>query len=195
MQDIADITSFLIRGLMQIPKDLWGIIRRPVTTLQNIRQRTLFEVLIFIFITALIYAILIGLTIVCGLDFLRIYTTFEIFDPIMLVFIMYALTIFNTFFNALFIHIFIIIVEGKNGLFESLKAVSYSASPTLTLGWIPVLGLITGVWALIVQTLALRELHDISTGRAVLAMILPYIIFICIFVSLFFIPTPFPIFV
>ncbi len=193
MINLKNSAETIRKGALKIIPDAFGIIKRPLTTLREIKKRSLSEVFVFIFLTAFFYSVLLSAAIFFDIEPIINYDYFKETGLLNLIFLMYFLTIINFFVNAVFIHIFVIIVEGKNGLFESLKAVCYSSSPALFLGWIPVVGIITGIWALIIQTAALRELHDISTGRAVLAMILPYIIFICIFISLYFIPAPFSI--
>ncbi|MDD3978113.1 MAG: YIP1 family protein [Methanomicrobium sp.] len=194
MQIYMDFLAALTKSFSYIPSDIVGIIRRPVKTLREIRSRKISDVLVLIFSMGIFYSVLLSIVIFCNLDIFYSYEFLNFAKPHLWIPIIYGLVIADVFLNTLFIHVFVIIVEGKNGLFETLKSVSYSSVPTLILGWIPIIGIITTVWALVLQTIAIRELHEISTGRAVIAMILPYIIFICLFVSLFFIPAPFPIF-
>ena len=52
------------------------------------------------------------------------------------------------------------------------KAVLYSATPTVLLGWIPLISFIAVLWSLVLRIIGIRELHEITTGRAVLALIL-----------------------
>ena len=59
---------------------------------------------------------------------------------------------------------------------QTFKALMYGATPSLLLGWIPVIGFLAAIWALIVEIIGIRQLHEISTGRAVAAVILAIII-------------------
>ena len=45
-------------------------------------------------------------------------------------------------------------------------------TPSLLLGWIPGVNIIAAIWALIVEIIGIRQLHELSTGKAVLAIII-----------------------
>lgn len=67
---------------------------------------------------------------------------------------------------------------------QTLKAVLYGATPVCVVGWVPLIGLFAGgIWALVVTVIGLRELHGITTGRAVAAC-LPSIVTFCVIVGL-----------
>jgi len=53
---------------------------------------------------------------------------------------------------------------------------AYGSTPSLLLGWMPFIGFIFGIWSMIVSIIGVRRLHEISTGRAVLAYLLGAII-------------------
>jgi len=74
-------------------------------------------------------------------------------------------------------HICLVIVGGnKNGFQTTFRVVSYSASGHL-FGVIPFIGIfVANVYTLILTILGLREGHGISTGRAVLTVLLPAIV-------------------
>ena len=59
---------------------------------------------------------------------------------------------------------------------QTFKALMYGATPSLLLGWIPFINFLALIWALIVEIIGIRQLHEISTGRAVAAVILAIII-------------------
>ena len=48
----------------------------------------------------------------------------------------------------------------------------YGSTPGLLLGWIPVIGFIAGIWSLVLEILGIRQLHEITTEKAVLAVVL-----------------------
>jgi len=53
----------------------------------------------------------------------------------------------------------------------------------MLIGWIPVIGIIVGgIWALVLAILGIRELQQVSTGRAVGAVILASFILLVIIV-------------
>jgi hypothetical protein len=101
--------------------------------------------------------------------------------------------IIGLFIGAAILHIFVYLVGGRKGYTQTLKATAYGATPMLLLGWIVPLLPIFIIWALIVQILGIRELHEISTGRAVLAVLLPAIIgavIVGIYIVIVGFPTP-----
>lgn len=80
------------------------------------------------------------------------------------------------FIVAAIVHIFVYLLGGRKGYTQTVKAMGYGMTPSLLLGWIPFLNIIVGIWALIVEIIGIRELQEMSTGKAVLAVILPGII-------------------
>lgn len=77
-------------------------------------------------------------------------------------------------------------MRGKKKVGETFKAVAYGSTPILLLGWIPspFWGLVTGIWGLIIEIIGLRQLHGISTIRAVLASILSIVMFFTLMIVL-----------
>jgi len=71
------------------------------------------------------------------------------------------------------LHIFVYIVGGRMGPGQTMKAFLYSATPALLLGWIPVINIIGAIWGIILLIVGLRELHQFSTTRAVLSLVIP----------------------
>ena len=84
--------------------------------------------------------------------------------------------IIAVFIMGLWMHIWVYVVGGRKGVTQTIKALMYGATPSYLLGWIPFIGIIAGIWALIVEIIGIRQLHELSTGKAVLAFILAIII-------------------
>jgi hypothetical protein len=81
------------------------------------------------------------------------------------------------------------IVRGNHhGYKTTFRAVSYSYSAYL-FGIIPFIGLVIGgIYTVILTIIGVKEGHEISTGKAILAVLLPVIvIFVLIFVALLFV--------
>jgi hypothetical protein len=53
---------------------------------------------------------------------------------------------------------------------QTIKAIIYGHTPRLLLGWIPFVGFIFMLWSLVLGILGIRELQEISTARAILAV-------------------------
>ncbi|NQE06639.1 hypothetical protein C5S32_12285 [ANME-1 cluster archaeon GoMg1] len=84
--------------------------------------------------------------------------------------------IIAVFIMGLWMHIWVYVVGGRKGVTQTIKALMYGATPSYLLGWIPFIGIIAGIWALVVEIIGIRQLHELSTGKAVLAFILAIII-------------------
>jgi hypothetical protein len=82
------------------------------------------------------------------------------------------------FIGAAIVHLCLMIVGGANKSFETtFRVLAFSQGSTGPLQIIPVCGgLIAGVWALVVNCIGLARGHETTTGRAVLAVLLPLIV-------------------
>ncbi len=92
--------------------------------------------------------------------------------------------IIGVFIDGLWLHIWVYLVGGRNGVGQTIKALMYGATPSYLLGWIPIVGIIGVIWALIVGTIGVRQLHELSTGKAVLAVIIAIAIPLIIYVAI-----------
>ncbi len=88
----------------------------------------------------------------------------------------YIFTVLGVIIGALVIHIFVYLFGGRQGVEQTLKTAMYAVTPTLLLGWLPLINVIAGLWSLVLFVLGIRELQKISTGAAILAVILPIIL-------------------
>jgi hypothetical protein len=86
--------------------------------------------------------------------------------------------VIGLFIGAAIIHLCLMIVGGANKSFETtFRVLAFSQGSTGPLQIIPVCGgLIAGVWALVVNCIGLARAHETTTGRAVLAVLLPLIV-------------------
>jgi len=86
--------------------------------------------------------------------------------------------VIGLFIGAAIVHLCLMIVGGANKSFETtFRVLSFSQGSTGPLQIIPVCGgLIAGVWALVVNCIGLARAHETTTGRAVLAVLLPLVV-------------------
>jgi hypothetical protein len=86
--------------------------------------------------------------------------------------------VIGLFIGAAVVHLCLMIVGGANKSFETtFRVLAFSHDSTGPLQIIPVCGgLISGVWALVVNCIGLARAHETTTGRAVLAVLLPFIV-------------------
>lgn len=95
--------------------------------------------------------------------------------------ILVILSLILLFVVAGWLHLFVYLLGGRKGYVETVKAMIFGSTPYMVIGWIPVIGLfVGGIWSLILEILGIRELHAISTGRALGAVILAMLILVII---------------
>lgn len=77
----------------------------------------------------------------------------------------------------IWLHLWVFLVGGRKGIWQTSKSVCYSATPSLLLAWIPVIGTLVGlVWTVIINVIGIKELHGISDNRAALAVVLGVVV-------------------
>lgn len=102
-----------------------------------------------------------------------------------LLFILFMiLAIIGSFISGAIVHIGVYIMGGKKGIVQTIKAVMYGSTPGLLLGWIPIIGFIAAIWSLVLEILGIRQLHELTTGRAIVAVLIPVIIIVVLTVVL-----------
>jgi len=101
---------------------------------------------------------------------------FSIYMTLLIIFIPLTI-IFHLFLGSIVMHVCLVIVGGnKKGFQTTFRAISYAFSGIL-FAIIPFIGFTIGViYFLILMIVGLRESHSISTGRTVLAFLLPLIV-------------------
>ncbi|PWB51712.1 MAG: hypothetical protein C3F06_09880 [Candidatus Methanoperedenaceae archaeon] len=87
-----------------------------------------------------------------------------------------VMAVAGAFIGGAILHIFVYIAGGRKGLTQTIKAGMYGSTAPLLFGWLPIINIIAGIWSLVTEIIGIRQLHEITTGRAVLAMVLPLVI-------------------
>lgn len=84
---------------------------------------------------------------------------------------------FGILLGTIFLHISLFLVGGLNENFEStFRVVCYSSGPDI-FNVIPVVGwLVVLIWKLVITVIGVREVQQIGTGRAAVAVLLPAIV-------------------
>ena len=75
-----------------------------------------------------------------------------------------------TLIFAAWLHLWVYLFGGRKGIMQTVKAIIYGHTPRLLLGWIPFIGFIFMLWSLVLSILGIRELHEMSTLKAILAV-------------------------
>jgi hypothetical protein len=95
---------------------------------------------------------------------------------VMVFFLVLVIGFTGTLILAAWIHLWVYLLGGRGGILQTVTAIVYGSTPCLILGWIPLLGGIFALWSLVLSVLGIRELHELSTARAILALALPVMI-------------------
>ena len=76
---------------------------------------------------------------------------------------------------ALWLHIFVYALGGRKGVMQTIKAQLYGFTPFMLLGWIMIpfgIGVIVGgIWSFVITAIGIREVQEITTGRATIALV------------------------
>ncbi|WAI00174.1 YIP1 family protein [Methanogenium organophilum] len=161
-----------------------GFLLDPTGTLTAHKDESLGDALPYYLILLAIYGLLNGIFIGLGYGIAGSFsglsaalTAFGAIGTIIVaIVVMIIAGLIALFIGGCILHIFVYIAGGRKDISTTLRAVIYSATPNLLFGWIPFIGFLAGVWSLVLEVLAIRELHEISTARAVIAVILPFIL-------------------
>ncbi|MDD3407634.1 MAG: Yip1 family protein [Methanomicrobium sp.] len=172
----------MINDLFQKFKD---ITLDPVEAFKNLRDESLGTSFVYFLVIIAVYCILSGIvsmffigffsSLMPGMSAGMVAGSSLVFGIISIV-TSFIFSIIALIIGALVLHIFVYLLGGRKGLEQTIKASIYSCTPLALLGWIPLISIIAVIWSIVLEALAVRELHEISTARAVLAVIIPLII-------------------
>jgi len=81
---------------------------------------------------------------------------------------------------SVFLHIGAKIAGGRGDFADSFKSAVYSQTPSLLLGWIPVIGFLFALWSIVLLFLGVRELHEVDTMKAIIAVVVAVVLFIIV---------------
>jgi hypothetical protein len=184
---------------MSFGEKVKGFLVRPTETFGNVKDEEMGEgvkyyaiwLLIYAILAAVIFAVIFatilsmfgGLTDIPGLGFLG--AGFGVLIGVMLFVMIIVGGLIGLFIGGAWIHLWVWVFGGRKGYGQTVKAIAYGATPNFLLGWIPIINFITGIWSLVVSIIGVRELHEISTGRAVGAVIIAIIIPVIVWAAIF----------
>lgn len=76
----------------------------------------------------------------------------------------------------LWLHLWAYILGARMKLENTLKVVFYGNTPSYVLGWIPLLNVIATIWALVLYIMGLTRLQKLTTGKAILTLVIAILI-------------------
>lgn len=162
-----------------------GVMFNPSVAFRKVKDEDAGETIKYLMILAVFYAIMSAL-----LTAIEIFTHPFLFglpqieasavEPFLFVswvIVVLVVTLLMAVFFGLWLHIWVYLLGGKKGVWQTEKSVFYNLTPTLLLGWIPVIGpLVGGVWSVIIGVIGVKELHGMPDTRAALAVVLSIVI-------------------
>jgi len=168
-----------------------GFLLNPIETFKKVKEEPLGESFRYFIVLLLIYSTLNALVLSATLNTMlgSIYSVYQEIPffgsmiqsgymlSIPVFFILFLIFgIIGIFIGGGVIHLGVILFGGKRGYTQTVKALLYSSTPSYLFGWIPTIGLIFGIWAFVLEIFGIKELQDMSTGRAIAAIIIPALI-------------------
>jgi hypothetical protein len=163
-----------------------GFVLSPVESFQKVKDTDYSDTLVYFLILVLINTVLsIPVMLITlssmwsvfgGIFAMLGFGTLTGFWIVIIAFTMIIGDLVFLFIGAAWLHLWVYPVGGRNGYRETLKAIAFGETPALLLGWIPLFGILAGIWSVVLSILGVRELHGISTGRALGAVILAVIV-------------------
>ena len=149
-----------------------GFLLKPVETFQQSRNDEPGVVFSYFAALLLINAILSAIIALIGIETMpRLAGMPEgIAIPVIVFLMALAGGFILTLIFAAWLHLWVYILGGRKGIMQTFKAIIYGHTPRLLLGWIPFIGFIFVLWSLFLAILGIRELQELSTTKAILAV-------------------------
>jgi len=163
-----------------------GFLLSPVETFRQSAGDEPGAVFTYFTVLLLINAILSALVAAAGVHAMRMFAgmSFGVALPVLVFFMVLVGGFIVTLIIAAWIHLWVYLLGGRKGIMQTIRAVLYGNTPRLLLGWIPLVGLVFALWSLVLTILGVRELQELSPGKAVLAVAIAIIIPLAVIVLL-----------
>lgn len=153
-----------------------GIILNPVGTFQGSQDDTEKTVIVYFGVLLLFLAIISAIVTAIMLTALNIFgifgrtmpvfgTTFMTLMPVISFFEILIVGAVFTLIAGLWIHLWVWILGGRNGIFQTMKAFIYGVTPSLVLGWIPLASILFAIWSFILCIIGIRHSPGSAPGR------------------------------
>jgi len=168
-----------------------GFVGAPLSTFNNVEAEALGSALKYFTIWVVIYAILrtIGfytlerrvfqtLLDLLGSSDAAVYR----FDPVTFALLAVVGAFASLFISGSLTHLFVRAFGGRKGYGNTIKAFAYGNTPLFLFGWIPFVGMLFPLWALVLNIIGIKQLHEVSTGRAIGAVLLGIVALVIIVV-------------
>jgi hypothetical protein len=166
-----------------------GFLGAPLNTFNNVQTEPLGSALKYFTIWVVVFAILRTVTFytverqvfqafwnLLGLSDGTLY----LFHPVTFALLAVVGAFASLFIMGLWAHLFVRVFSGRKGYGNTIKAFAYGNTPLLLFGWIPFVAMLLWIWTLVLDIIGIRQLHEISTGRAVGAVLVGIVVLVII---------------
>lgn len=154
-----------------------GFFLTPVESFQKVKSDDLSTILTYFAILVVINAILSAIVAVfwlSGSPYSSILGGAA--GPVMVFFIVLVAEFICTLIFGAWLHLWVYVLGGRKGIMQTISSVIHGSTPSLLLGWIPIVGILFSLWSIVLWALGVRELQEMSTGKAILAVFVAIII-------------------
>ncbi|MCE5298843.1 MAG: YIP1 family protein [Methanoregulaceae archaeon] len=163
-----------------IPDKIRGFLFSPSEAFWKVRDEDLRDTMIYFIVISIIYTLLS--TLITGIAISK-HPALVLFGlgfgsgNIVLSFcIILVLSLVMALAYALWLHLWIILICGKRGVEKTIKTAFYYLTPTMLIGWIPVIGAFAAsIWSVVIGIIGVQELHQVSFGKALISILLSLI--------------------
>ena len=163
-----------------------GFMLNPVETFQQSKNDDPGAVFTYFGLLLLLHAVLAALVSLLRIEVMPQYA--GMFEgpaiPVMVFLVALVGGCIITVIFAAWLHLWVYLLGGRKGIMQTINAVIYGHTPRLLLGWIPFIGFIFMFWSLALSIVGIRELQEMSTGKAILAVAIAVIIPLIVFILL-----------
>ncbi|MCK4796258.1 MAG: YIP1 family protein [Spirochaetes bacterium] len=158
-----------------------GLLMDPTNTFNDLEDDTLENAIKYYAVIVAVFPLLFVLFIAtANYSTIRVRAGVFIGDALVIFVMMLVGGLVGAFIIGVISQIGVYILGGKNGIKQTVKAVMYGLTPVLLLGWIPIIGIIAVLWSLVLEVIGIRQFQDITTGRAMIAVIFSFLIIVII---------------
>lgn len=107
---------------------------------------------------------------------LELFKSFILNSSLLLVYLWFLYLLVMIFLKGLFIHIFVILFGGEQGLQKTLLVTLFSVIPFFILGWIPYIWIIGVIWTVILFIIGIKILQNLPWWKAIAVFITPTVL-------------------
>jgi hypothetical protein len=151
-----------------------GFLLNPVQTFRAVRDDAAETVLTYFIALLVVNALITSAITALGIGFLGMFGQYlpqygNNLPVIIFVLVLVGGLIWALIISA-WIHLWVYLLGGRKGIFRTARAVLYGMTPGLLFGWIPFIGFFFTLWTLVLEILGIRDLQELSSGKAILVM-------------------------